>query len=145
MRNSRTITTVTLIAIPLALFSIFHRFSDAARSCTIAATTLLIFFAWHQITRQSLPRFDKFLIRTYLNGLLTFSVWLVLNMVVVDTYDLALAPGYSRDGGIRSFCLTIEPFLVGCGLAIAALFIVLCMIKLFSTIVDHLRRTVSQT
>jgi len=141
MLHRRAITTLALIAIPVALFVQIPMESSFIRTATNVTAASLIFFAWHLFNSRPISRINKLLACTYLIGFLTFSIWLSLNLVVRDTYEASWRN--TRDASIRHFCLAIELPLVYFGAALAVLFAILCTIKIFTTARDHNRHNKS--
>jgi hypothetical protein len=140
MFKGHNITALVLIAIPVALFSLFQREDRFVVSLTNATATLLIFFAWHSIKKLTTSRFDLLLLRIYLIGLLDFSACLGFNSVLRGSYDGAVMGNHSA-AGLRSFTLTAVPTLMYAGLALAVIFAFLCVARIFFAIRDHHRRT----
>ncbi len=140
MLQSRTITALVLVAIPVALFSLFQREDSFVVSLTNATAAFLIFFAWQSIRKLTISCFDLLLLRVYLLGLLDFSACLAFNAVVRSSYESAVK-GNSRGGEIRHFSLTAVPILMWCGLALAAIFAILCLARIFLVIRDYYRHT----
>ena len=138
MLKTSAITPVLLIAIPVALFSQRQMEVGIVRNITTVTAAVLIFLAWDMIKKQQLARIDNLLLQTYLAGLFVFSLWLGLNSIVISTYDASFTQ--SRDASIRSTLLSIEPFVVYFGLAIAVVFAILCLTRIVITIRNYLRR-----
>jgi len=137
MLHRRAITTLALIAIPVVLLAQIPMVSNVIRTTTNVVALCLIVFTWRVFHSQPRPLIDKLLARTYLIGLTTFSIWLSLNLVVRDTYESQLYN--DRAASAHYFCLNVEMPLVYFGASLAALLVILIIIKIFFAIRDHFR------